>query len=902
MTPAAFSKEESLSDVVKFTLLGLGASAVYSLIAAGVVLVYRGSGVINFAQGGFALVAGYAYFDLHGRVPLPLAILIPVVLAAAFGLVTQLVVMWPMRHSSPLARVIATLGVLAVITEGAQLRYGDQQRFVDGFLPTGSIKLSESVILPADRLWLFAIALLLTVLLWAWSRFSRFGLATSAVGENQDAASALGWSPRMVAAVNWTLGAALAGLAGVLLIPLSSVNPAAFALTIVPALSAALVGGFASFWLTLIGALIIGILESQATRWISTPGWNVAVPFLVIIAILVFRGRALPIRSFMSDRLPAVGTGKISPGWCVGSVALTAVSLFLFRSSWVDAVTTSVIFTIIALSLVVVTGYAGQISLAQYALAGMGALFSSRMAAVFGLPFPVALAVGVVFTIPVGILISLPALRARGVNLAVATLGLAVVMQSVILGNTEFTGGLLGTAIKPPSLFGLDIESVAHPQRYGLVCLGLLLVVGLMVANIRRGRSGRQLLAVRDNERAAASVGVNVMGAKVYAFAVGSGIAALAGVLIAFRNPAVEFSQFSALGSIEAVMLTVIGGLGYIAGAAVGGTLAGGGVVENILLKFINLSGVWALVLGALLVVQIVLVPDGVIHHQIEGFRHLMKRWRRKSKPDAPARPEMPAIRVVAKTLRLQNISVRFGGTLAVDTVNVTLNPGEVVGLIGPNGAGKTTMIDVVTGFVRPTQGEVMLDGQDISRLSAEKRVRLGVARAWQSLELFSVMTVEENLRTAAEPASFATYLADLVWPRRTPLPDIAQAVIRRFELEGVLATYPDSLPYATRRLVGIARAVATAPSVLLLDEPAAGLDDKSTGELADLIRELAHEWGIAVLLVEHDVAMVMRACDRVVAIEFGHEIVTGTPEEVRSHPRVIEAYLGHPQSNEVAA
>ncbi len=890
-----------MGDVIKFTLLGLGASAVYSLIALGVVLVYRGSGVVNFAQGGFALVAGYAYFDLYGQLPTWLAVGIAIALAAACGLITQLAVMWPMRQSSPLAKVIASLGVLAVITQAAQLRYGDQQRFVNGFLPTDSIKVGESIILPVDRLWLFGIACGLTVVLWAWTRFSRFGLATSAAGENQDAVSALGWSPAMVAAVNWTLGAALAGLAGVLLVPLSSVSPAAFALMIVPALCAALVGNFSSFWLTLAGALVIGVLESQTTRWISTPGWNAAVPFLVIIAILVFRGRALPIRSFMSDRLPAVGTGKISVGWCAAVIAAAAASLFIFPSSWIDAVTTSAIYAVIGLSLVVVTGYAGQISLAQYALAGMGALFSSRLAAEFDLPFSAALVLGVVLTIPVGILVSLPALRARGVNLAVATLGLAVVMQSVILGSPDFTGGLLGTTVKPPSLFGLKLESVVYPARYALVCLGLLLLVSLVVANVRRGRSGRQLLAVRDNERAAASIGVNVMGAKLYAFALGSGLAALGGVLIAFRNPAVEFSQFSALGSISAVMLAVIGGVGYIAGAAVGGVIVAGGVVEDILLKFFDISGVWSLVIGAFLVVQIVLVPDGLVHELVRNFRHMLARRKAKPAVVAPEPRAIPAIRVPPKTLEMKGISVRFGGTLALDGVNLTLNPGEVLGLIGPNGAGKTTLIDVATGFVRPTSGQVMLDGHNISNVSAQRRVRLGVARAWQSLELFSVMTVEENLRTAAEPGSFSSYLADLVWPRKKPLPDIAQAVIRSFGLEAVLHAYPDALPYATRRLVGIARSVATTPSVLLLDEPAAGLDDNSTHELSDLIRDLAHEWGIAVLLVEHDVSMVMRTCDRVVAVEFGREIVTGTPEEVRSHPRVIEAYLGHQPSNEVA-
>ena len=892
-------------DFFKFLLLGLGASAVYALLAAGMVLVYRGSGVINFAQGGFALVAGYAYFSLHGKVPLWAAVLIPVLLSALCGLVTQWAVMWPMRRSSPLARVIATLGVLAVITEAAQHLYGDQQRFANGFLPSKSIKFAEGIVLPEDRLWLFGIACVLTVLLWAWCRFTRFGLATSAAGENQDAVSALGWSPAWLASVNWTVGAALAGLAGVLLIPLSSVNPAAFALTIVPALSAALVGGFSSFGLTLLGALVIGVLESQTTRWIAAPGWNVAVPFLVIIIILVFRGRALPMRSFLSDRLPAAGSGRISPAWCIGTVGLAAASLYAFSPSWIDAVTTTAIYALIGLSLVVVTGYAGQISLAQHALAGMGALFASRMAAAFGLPFPLALLAGVAFTIPVGILLSLPAIRARGANLAVATLALAVVMQSAILGNSELTGGLMGTAIAPPSLFGLNLQSVAHPARYALVCLFLLLLAGLMVANIRRGLSGRQLLAVRDNERAAASVGVNVVGAKVYAFAIGAGLAALGGALIAFRHAVVEFSQFSALGSISAVMVTVIGGLGYIGGAIIGGTLAAGAAVEYILLKFINLSGVWALILGLLLVIQIVLVPDGLVHQQVQGFRHFMARWRvRHAKPasaSAQSLGEIAPVRAMPKVLELRGISVRFGGTLAVDALNLQIRPGEVLGLIGPNGAGKTTLIDAATGFVPLNQGQVLLDGQDISALGAQKRVHRGVARAWQSLELFSVMTVEENLRTAAERGGVKAYLSDLVWPRKRELPAVALAAIRRFGLQDSLDAYPDALPYATRRMVGIARALATGPSVLLLDEPAAGLDEASTQELSALIRELARDWGLAVLLVEHDVSMVMRTCDRVAALEFGREIVTGTPDEVRRHARVIEAYLGAPGAGQSA-
>ena len=354
-------------------------------------------------------------------------------------------------------------------------------------------------------------------------------------------------------------------------------------------------------------------------------------------------------------------------------------------------------------------------------------------------------------------------------------------------------------------------------------------------------------------------------------------------------------------------MLHGVYSLGCLAGAVVGGTLVPGASVEDILLHFVRLDGKWTLILGVLLVLQIVLVPDGLVHQQVHAIRHFMARRRAATAAVAAAAQaalasrEIAAIRVTPRTLELRNIGVRFGGTVAVDGVSMTLQPGEVVGLIGPNGAGKTTLIDVATGFVQPTSGEVLLDGRIISAVSAQQRVHLGVARAWQSLELFSVMTVEENLRTAAERGTLRAYLSDLVWPRRRPLPDMARAAIRIFGLQDVLQAYPDSLPYATRRLVGIARAVAAGPSVLLLDEPAAGLDERSTRELSVLIRKLARQWGIAVLLVEHDVAMVMDTCDRVVAVEFGREIVTGTPEVVRSHPRVIEAYLGQPASSEVA-
>ena len=223
------------------------------------------------------------------------------------------------------------------------------------------------------------------------------------------------------------------------------------------------------------------------------------------------------------------------------------------------------------------------------------------------------------------------------------------------------------------------------------------------------------------------------------------------------------------------------------------------------------------------------------------------------------------------------------------------------MGLIGPNGAGKTTLIDAVTGFCSASAGAITLDGERIDRLNATRRARLGVRRSFQSLELFEDVSVEENIRAGSDQVvSRASWLTDLFWPGRHDLSPTAVAAVRAFDLEPHLGQTPEALPYGRRRLVGIARTVASGPSVVLLDEPAAGLDENESAELARLIRRLADERNMAVLLVEHDVGLVMSTCDRVVVIDFGKVIGSGTPEEIRGDHAVRDAYLGHPDEVDV--
>jgi len=442
-----------------------------------------------------------------------------------------------------------------------------------------------------------------------------------------------------------------------------------------------------------------------------------------------------------------------------------------------------------------------------------------------------------------------------------------------------------------PKLFGLNVSSITHPQRYAIVTIVVFAVLGLAVLNLRRGRAGRRLVAIRDNERAAAALGLSVFQVKLYAFSVAAAIAAAAGGLIAWELPTVNYGQYDVMSSIQAVLYAVVGGIGSVAGAAVGGTLAPGGLGQWVVNHWFSVTTTLALITGVLTVLTVIFQPDGVALKNQEWLRPVMARLRR-SRPGIVL-PEAAAVRVSPHRLEVRDIAVSFGGVAALRGVSLSVQPGEVVGLIGPNGAGKTTLVDVIAGNTPAGAGRVLVDEMDASRWSVAKRARAGIGRSFQSLELFEEMTVADNLRVASDPGDAISYLRDLVRPRAVPFSPAAVAAITEFGLRDVLESPVASLPYGQRHLVALARTVARTPSVLLLDEPVAGLDARERQETGHLIGRLAREWGMAIVLIEHDVELVMSTCDRVVALDFGQVIAQGTPEEVRHDPELIAAYLG---------
>jgi ABC-type branched-subunit amino acid transport system ATPase component/branched-subunit amino acid ABC-type transport system permease component len=907
-----------VTELLQFVLLGMATGAVYALTAQGLVVVYRGSGVVNFAQGAFGVVGAFLFYEARAnQVPTAAAWALAVLAPALLGAATHLVVMARLSRASPLVRLVATLGMLFLLVSVANQIWTADSAFVRSPLPsTLRHPFSPSITIGEDRLWLVGIAVVITAVLSIIYGRTRFGHATEAVSENPSAASALGISPNVIAAVNWAVGGALASLAGILIAPILLLQTTALSFVVLRALAAALVGRFTSFWSTLAGALGIGIVESVLSRYIahegvfepitSTDGFLLgqfsaqavsrSTAFLIIVVVLVVGGRSLPLRSEILDRLPSIGSGQVHGPAVALAVGAAICAILLVPSVWATAFIVTLATAVIMLSLVVVTGYVGQLSLAQLALAGFGAWVAGRLVDGFGWPFPLALLAGVLLTVPVGLLVAVPALRTRGVSLAVLTFGVSVVIVELVLANPKLTGGLSGTSVRDIQFFTVELDAYSSPEVYALFTLAAFVLLALGLANLRRGGAGRSLIAVRDNERAAASLGISVSGAKMFAFGLGSAIAAVGGILLAFRQHTLAFTQFGAIGSVQIVVFAVIGGIGYLAGPLVGGLLVGGGLASRVGAEAGFGGAALDVASAVLLILTLLANPNGVVGAAV-GAQRRLRRSAGRRRPSIPSEQSgdgqpPPTIRVNPRALAVTGLGVRFGGVVAVDEVSLRVEPGTVVGLIGPNGAGKTTLIDAVTGFVRST-GTVELGNDDVSAWTAKRRARAGLSRSFQTLELFEDLTVEENINVACDRVTPWSYARDLVRPRRLSLPPAAASIVTEFGLEEDLHRTPSELPYGRRRLVAIARATSSLPSVLLLDEPAAGLSESETRSLGVLIRHLAAEWGIGVLLVEHDMSLVMDVCDHLVVIEFGQKIAQGPPAAVSREPAVVAAYLG---------
>ncbi|CAJ63675.1 MULTISPECIES: ABC transporter permease [Frankia] len=634
-----------MSTVVLFAILGLGSGAAYAILACGVVLVHRGSGTLSFAQGAVCMFAAFFFARLVEQgVPKPVALVVTLLAAGAFGAVWHAAVMRPLRSAPILAKVIVTLGLLTALEGAASLWFGDQIRNAPKVLPTGDVGVF-GIQFGQDRLWLLGITIVIAIALAAWYSATLIGVSTRAAAENPRGAALLGFSPDLIAATNWAIGCALAGLAGILIAPIVGLSIGGLTLLILPALAAALLGGFRSFGLTALAGILIGSAQSEIGRYWKQTGVTDALPFAVVIAAVVLTGRLIPERGTISTvRLPLAPRDGIRPRSAVALVVVAVAGLALLNGTYQSGLTTSLVTISVALSVVIVTGFVGQTSLMPMTFAGIGGLLTSKFAEDLNVPFPFPLVLAAVCMVPIGMVLGLPALRVRGLNLAVVTIGAAVAVNAVLFLNRSWTGGQTGSLAPSPSIFGFSLDPSLHRFRFGLFCVLLTALLVWGTGNLRRGPSGLRMLAVRSNERAATASGISVSSAKLQAFAVSAAVAGVSGSLLSYQIGAVSFDRFDVFGSIGLIVLVYIGGVSVVSGAIFAGLAAEGGVFYLLVQDAIgSVARYYGLASGLLLLLTIVANPDGAV---IAARRQWAWWSARGSRPHAvPASVPTPAHR-----------------------------------------------------------------------------------------------------------------------------------------------------------------------------------------------------------------------------------------------------------------
>ena len=647
-------------DHVASLLLGLGNGGVYAALALALVITYRASGVVNFATGAMALYVAYTYAGLRRGellVPFPglpktldlgqelgfaAAVAVSLVVAAALGALLYALVFRPLRDASQLAKAVASLGVLVVIQGTLAIRQGTNTVNVRPIFPAERWELGEVIVL-SDRFYLAVSVVVLALVLAAAFKYTRFGLLTRATAETQTGAYVSGVSPDRIALFNWMISAMVAGLAGILIAPVSPLTPITYTLFVVPALAAAVVGRFQNIVPIVVAGIGIGMLQSEAlslvgdVSWIPQTGAAELVPLIVILVSLVVVGGGIPARGGIIrqplGRAPRPRTLLLPT---VSGAVVGLAALVLTDGTWRAAVIGTFIAAVIGLSLVVVTGYAGQVSLAQLALAGTAAFTLSGLTEGWGVPFPFAPILAALVSTVIGVLVGLPALRTRGITLGVVTLALAYAIEAVWFRNADIVPSS-GARVTPPSMFGIDLGIGAGADfprvEFGIVCLVTLVIVALGVAVLRRSTLGSAMLAVRANERSAAAAGVNVVRIKVVSFALASFIAGLGGSLLAYRRGVVTFDSFTAMGGLALLSTAYLAGVTSVWGGLNAGILASTGITFIALDRWVDLGSWFEVISGVLLIFTLITNPEGVaaIGHE---FADRFDRWRHRGRAD----------------------------------------------------------------------------------------------------------------------------------------------------------------------------------------------------------------------------------------------------------------------------
>jgi ABC-type branched-subunit amino acid transport system ATPase component/ABC-type branched-subunit amino acid transport system permease subunit len=912
-------------------VIGLFTGLTYGMLAVGLVLVYRSSRFVNFAHGAVGVFGAsmLALFVADWGVPYWPAFVLAVGVGALLSGFIEVVVVRRVEGRPSLVGMIATLGLSQLILVMSLLINTDG---VSGFnfpKPTGlpTFQLQSLPIGTPYVAMLVLGPLVLAALAW-FLRHHRMGMAIRAAADDPDTARLEGIPARWMATLAWAIAGGIAAFSAILVTPttagagMDGLGPD----LLLKGLAGAVIARMSSIPIAIAASLGIGVVEqlllsNPETRDLVT----VVIALIIVVALLRqpqlgrsgqdkgrWRRVVLPP---LPDAYRSVRSIVWLPRVSVAIGIVVAVGLaYVVSNETASALTLVAGYTLVGLSVGLLTGVSGQLSLGQFAYAGIAAAASVHVTESTH-NFLFGLLCGVVTAALASALVGIPAMKLKGLALAVSTLAFALATSSWLLRQELF----LGDGISPakPTWWDYPLEYAVDYYLFAL----LLLCIGVWLANnLRHGGFGRMVQALRDNEQAARAFTVPNRLRMLQLYAVSGGLAGLGGIVVGHGQSQLTVNSFPADASIDVVAVTVVGGLTVTLGPLIGALI----IVGIPALVGLSIPGQAALAVFWLLVV--IFLPDGLGGVLVRGRdqlydwiarRHGIDPLRERHGVDLDetghvtsplhARPRLEGLvpRVEAEARRagpiltVDSISRRFGGVVAVDHVSFEVEPGEILGVIGPNGAGKTTCFELVAGFTTPDRGRIVFDGIDLTKASPEERAREGLVRSFQDAALFPTLTVRETLMVAQE-RSDPTRLWTSALGVRTAERDKAAAadeVIERMRLTRHAKHAVGELSTGTRRVVELACLLTLEPRVLLLDEPSAGIAQSESDALGDLLLGIREELGTTMVVIEHDLPLLSRLSDRMLAMNLGRVIATGTPDQVRTDPAVVTSYLGADQA-----